>query len=348
MPLSDDSRALLQLLLERGKNYADISGLLGIDQAEARRRAGQALAEIDPSVSAPEPELTDYLLGQADPITRADVDRRIESDPGLADDVEALNSQLRLLFPKADLSRPGEPRPKPAASEARQRSSSPGEVPGAETGESTGGPGRDALTSHQRRLIALLLGGALLAVVVILLLTGVFGGSGDENNGNGNGGESTSTREQTIAVLNPVDGQNGTGQVRFGVSQENFAADIQLSELDPTKGEERYALWLYGSTGAFPFAVSKVGESGNFSSVQSLTNLLVCPVAGNVFPEVRLTRVKGPDLNRSLRKATAGGNDDLQFPEYVGSTVLQGPLVMPAATKRSITRLCNQSQTQSQ
>ena len=73
MPLSEDSRTLLQLLLGRGKSYADISGLLGIDEAEVRERAGTALAEVDSSAPAPDPDLTDYLLGQADPITRADV-----------------------------------------------------------------------------------------------------------------------------------------------------------------------------------------------------------------------------------------------------------------------------------
>ena len=43
MPLSEDSRALLQLLLGRGKSYSDISGLLGIDEAEVRRQRGDGL-----------------------------------------------------------------------------------------------------------------------------------------------------------------------------------------------------------------------------------------------------------------------------------------------------------------
>lgn len=347
MPLSEDSRALLQLLLGRGKSYADISGLLGTDEDDVRRRAGQALAEVDPSVSAPDPELTDFLLGQADPIARAEVSRRIDSDPALADEVDALNSQLRLLFPGADLSRPGQPKSKPKPAPSGTGTASPSPTVG--TGDPTADakhPGLPEITSHQRRLIALLLGGALLAVVLILLLTGVFGGSGDDGNSNGNGTASGSNGDQTIAVLNPTGDEQGTGQVRFGVSQENFAADIQISELTPTAQNQRYAIWLYGATGAFPFAVSKVGESGNLSSVQPLTNLLLCPVANDVFPEVRLTRVKLGEFNRSLRKATAGGDANLQFPEFVGTTVLEGQLVMPAATKRSITRLCNDSSQQ--
>ncbi|HNC05556.1 MAG TPA: hypothetical protein PLS38_04560, partial [Solirubrobacterales bacterium] len=117
MPLSEDSRALLQLLLGRGKNYADISGLLGIDEAEVRSRAGTALAELDDSNRPPDPELTDYLLGQADPIGRADVGNRISSDPALAERAESITDQLRLLVPGAELPRPGSAeggKPKPA------------------------------------------------------------------------------------------------------------------------------------------------------------------------------------------------------------------------------------------
>ena len=103
MPLSEDSRALLQLLLGRGKSYSDISGLLGIDEAEVRNRATQALAEIDPSGPAPDAELTDYLLGQADPISKAEITNRISADPALKDRTDSLADQLRLLVPAATL-----------------------------------------------------------------------------------------------------------------------------------------------------------------------------------------------------------------------------------------------------
>ena len=55
MPLSEDSRALLQLLLGRGKSYADISGLLGIDEDEVRSRAVAAWPKLIPPFLPPTP-----------------------------------------------------------------------------------------------------------------------------------------------------------------------------------------------------------------------------------------------------------------------------------------------------
>ena len=141
MPLSEDSRALLQLLLGRGKSYADISGLLGIDEDEVRSRAVAALAEIDPSVPAPDAEMTDYLLGQADPITRADVGNRISTGGAAAEQAEALTDQLRLLVPAAELPDPGTARggkPKPA----------PAPVPKSDSGND-----RDMLTGNTAGIV---------------------------------------------------------------------------------------------------------------------------------------------------------------------------------------------------
>ena len=81
MPLQGDQRALLQLLCERGQSYEDISGLLGVPADEVRERARAALTEIGGSDPDADVGLTDYLLGQADPIGRADAVRRLQGDP---------------------------------------------------------------------------------------------------------------------------------------------------------------------------------------------------------------------------------------------------------------------------
>ena len=39
VPITEDQRAMLQLLLEGGQSYADIGSLLGIDAGEVRSRA---------------------------------------------------------------------------------------------------------------------------------------------------------------------------------------------------------------------------------------------------------------------------------------------------------------------
>src|SRR5215207_4587446 len=101
--LTDEQRAMLQLLLEGGQSYDDIGSLLGISPEEVRSRARAALGEIagaDPDAQVP---ISDYLLGQADPIGRADAVRHLQSDPGGNALAERLVAQLRLLAPKAQL-----------------------------------------------------------------------------------------------------------------------------------------------------------------------------------------------------------------------------------------------------
>ena len=97
MGLQGDQRALLQLLSERGQSYEDIGSLLGLDVEEVRTRARSALTEMGGEDPDREVGLTDYLLGQADPIGRADAARHVQADPGANALAHKLVAQLRLL-----------------------------------------------------------------------------------------------------------------------------------------------------------------------------------------------------------------------------------------------------------
>ncbi len=343
MPLSEDSRALLQLLLGRGKSYADISGLLGIDEAEVRRRAGTALAEVDPSVPAPDPEMTDYLLGQADPITRAEIGNRLSTDPEAAGQAESLTDQLRLLVPGADLPKPGSSAAgKPVTAPAPAQTAAPAEsaaTPGttADTPKPAGG-GLGAITSHQRRLIALLLGAALLAVVVILLVTGAFGGSDDKDS-------ETPKASPTVAVLQPVGNEQASGQVQFGFSGTNLAANLELSGLEPSKKGQGYVIWLYGSTGAFPIYASKVDKSGAISGQINLNEAVICLIASDFFPSLKVSRADNEDFTAALKQANLTNRKNVKLPEYTGKTVMEGQISMPQNAKDTIVPVCNGSAT---
>src|SRR5512138_1102232 len=119
---------MLQLLLEGGQGYADIGSLLGIAPDEVRSRARAALTEIGGADPDAQVGLTDYLLGQADPIGRADAVRHLQSDPEANALAQRLVQNLRLLAPKAQLPEIPEPRggrraappPSPAATPAPQ------------------------------------------------------------------------------------------------------------------------------------------------------------------------------------------------------------------------------------
>jgi len=342
MPLSEDSRALLTLLLGRGKSYADISGLLGIDESEVRTRAATALSEIDPSVPKPDQEMTDYLLGQADAISRADVGNRISSDPAAADQAESLTDQLRLLVPGADLPRPGsatggKPRPAKATSPA------PAETESADTGDSSGKSARSgfgSITSHQRRLIAILLGAGLLAVVVILLVTGAFGGSDDKSD--------APEPSPTVAVLQPVGNEQGSGQVQFGFAGTSLAANLQIDDLAPSEKNQGYVIWLYGSSGAFPIYATKVGKSGAISGQITLNEAVICLVASDFFPTLRVSRANNKDFTAALKQASLTNKKNVKLPDYTGQTVLEGQISMPQSAKDTIVPICNGTASQTQ
>ncbi len=78
--LPPDQRAVLQLVLQRGRTYDDIAKLLSIDRANVRERALQALDAIGPQTRVPADQralITDYLLAQLSPLDADDVHTRL-------------------------------------------------------------------------------------------------------------------------------------------------------------------------------------------------------------------------------------------------------------------------------
>jgi hypothetical protein len=68
--LPPDQRAVLQMVLQRGRNYDEIAGMLSIDRAAVRERALSALDALGPGTRVPAERralITDYLLGQLPP-----------------------------------------------------------------------------------------------------------------------------------------------------------------------------------------------------------------------------------------------------------------------------------------
>jgi hypothetical protein len=259
VPLTADQGALLGLLLERGQSYADISGLLGVSEDEVRARARAALGELggaDPDRSV---GLTDYLLGQADPIGRADAVRHLRDD---ADDyqlAERIVNELSEIAPGADLPRlPGEPRTAPHLRAARRRPKAPA---------GAGSP-RTSLSLRQTRVIAALLSGAVILAVVIAAIAGAFSSGGSSSSTTASvpssttspsttttpaGGSTTTTpanpggNPQTLTpvTLNGVGGSRGKGLATFGLATANTPfLDVKTIGLPPAPNGQVYSLWL--------------------------------------------------------------------------------------------------------
>jgi hypothetical protein len=332
--LSEDQRAMLQLLLERGQSYEDIAGLLGLNVDDVRGRARAALTEIGGEDPDRDVGLTDYLLGQADPIGRADAARHLQSDPAARELADKLLTQLRLLAPGADL-----PTLPEAKAPKRAKPAAPATTSTAEDGaaESAGGDGRSALSTRQRRLIAGLIGGGLLVVVVVLIVAGVFsGGGGGESSSASTGGTGTTaaqkaaTKRLTRAVLEPVGGESGSGAAIFGRvrSGKNDVAVVQLamSGLKPTATNEVYVIWLEGPGGkAFPLTRDRVGKSGQLRGLVPVQPQLLQALAAGAFDRVSVTRATQSSVLTELRKSGKGK----QLPKLVGTEALTGKIVGP-------------------
>jgi hypothetical protein len=220
---------MLQLLLERGQSYADLASVLGVDEAEVRVRARAALTEIGDADPDHRVGLTDYLLGQADPIGRADAVRHLKEDPADLALATELSQKLLLLAPEAELPRlPGEERrPRPRRSRggarsrlraARLRRTGPDGAPVAD-----GAPAatQARLTKRQTQLLVGLGSvGIVLLVVTVLVVTGAFSGNGETATPSPNGGATSAGARgfplSSVKVSKSGDFQNAF-QIRSGL-----------------------------------------------------------------------------------------------------------------------------------
>ncbi len=82
--LPDDQRAVLQMVLGRGRGYEEIGKMLSIDRAGVRDRALAALDALGPETGVPDLQrhlITDYLLGQLPGPVAEQTRERLASSP---------------------------------------------------------------------------------------------------------------------------------------------------------------------------------------------------------------------------------------------------------------------------
>jgi hypothetical protein len=228
-------------------------------------------------------------------------------------------------LPKPGSAEGGKPRPAPVRTEPTTEQAS---------GSGSGSRGLPSITSHQRRLIALLVGGALLAAVVILLVTGVFSGSDDKDSEPGK-------TAPTVAVLEPASGQQGSGKVEFGLDSNGaYAANISVDGLDPAPKGKSYTVWLSGSVGAYPIYMFDVDKNGGFAGQVPLNAAIACVVAGDVFPDVKVSMVGTSDLKALIKQVQKQKANQRSLPDYEGETILNGMISMPQEAKNAVVAAC--------
>jgi hypothetical protein len=315
---------MLQLLLQQGQSYEDIASLLGLEVEQVRSRAREALTEIGGEDPDSKVGLTDYLLGQADPIGRADAVRHLQSDPEdhrLATDLAAI---LREAFPSAELPRlPGEPRqPKRAKSaEAASRLPSLG------------------LSQSQTRLIAILGGGAIILIAVVLAITGVFGGDDNSSASSETTDASTDTAAETSAdqtlqrvMLTAPGGGDASGQAVFGLATgDQPYVDVSIRGLDPAPEGKTYVVWLLlTDEQGYPLSPITVSEQGSFSDRFSIPSAVLPVVARVQLVDVSIAPVS--QIRKLVQDAIENTRLVLKKP---GETVLQGQVPKAQGSQQS-------------
>jgi hypothetical protein len=321
MAITPDQKATLQLLLERGQTYADLAKLLGQDESEVRARARGALTElggVDPDRNV---GLTDYLLGQADPIGRADASRHLREDPADRQLAALLSEALRAKFPAAELPRlPGEPR---GGGGRRQRAAS-----GA---GSTAKSLLAGLSDSQSRLIAVVGLAAVVLLGVVLAVAGVFGGGGDDSTAATPPTTAEAPADEQIqrVPLRPVGGGNAQGEAVFGLaSADQPFIDVAIEGLDPAPNDRTYVVWLMlTETEGYPLSPIAASENGTYQNRFSIPSAVLPIIARVRFVDVSIAPVE--EIRRLVRDALQESALVLEEP---GDVVLRGEI--PSAAEQ--------------
>lgn len=312
MALSEDQKAMLRLLAQRGEQgYGDLSALLGISAAEVHARAREAAAQLEaegiPAPAIPTP-----------PGAAAATSETSEPEPPRPDPEPAPPAEEPVAKPEpaaAESPAPTVAKPKSAAGEGSS-SSRHLKLP-----ESRGA--RFAIAANVV---------AVLAIVVIVLVSAGGDDSGDSGTGASSQAESAAeaaaaTPNLTQAVLNPVDGGDAEGRAIFGRIKKEVILQVQAEGLEPSPEGSSYTVWLYKSPRlALRVGSVNVGESGGIAAQFPLPTELLALVAGGAFDQIDISLTEDAAYKAEIAKAKKGK----RLPSYVGEDVLRGPITGPA------------------
>jgi len=261
--LSDEQRAIVELVLQQGKSYDELSDMLGMPEARVRERARDALVELAP-VSARGVEedwrgqLADYVLGQqAGPEATATRGHLRRSEAARSWTRSLLDS-LEQLYP-ADGDLPAIPEGDRAGRRA-QAASAPG---AADTTEQRPlGPG--AAAAVRRRRIMAAAGVALVVLVGVLVWPGGVLTGGDDDGGGGSADSGAQASDSPISTK-----REGAAIVARQDGKDRILVTAQ--GLEPTTGGAGYQVWLYNSADKRKSLGATVAdEQGNLQVVGEL------------------------------------------------------------------------------
>jgi hypothetical protein len=236
--LSAEQRAIIELVLQRGKSYAELSDLLAMPEGRVQELARDALVSLSP-VSAKRVEddwrgqVADYVLGQQTgpeaTATRGHLRRS-----------EAARSWARSLLDSLDTLYEGGLPTIPDGDRAARRERPPRrrdrEEEPAREGELS--PEAQAAVRRRRLIGSGLVAAGLLALVILVWPIGVLTKSDNK-------GSSSSNAADTV----PQPGAKGVpaGVAIVASRDGKRQVIVQAASLPPNKPRQAYEVWLYNS-----------------------------------------------------------------------------------------------------
>jgi hypothetical protein len=239
--LSDEQRAIVELVLQQDKSYDELSDLLGMPERRVRELARDALVDLAP-ISARGVEedwrgqLADYVLGQqAGPEVTATRGHLRRSEAARSWTRSLLDS-LEQLYPNGNLPAI------PEGERARERSSQR-RLAGSPTGETAGATVGEAI--KRRRIMAAAGAIALLAIGILVWPGGVLTG-GDDGAGGAASGSNASGSQAAGGQAATIPGQR-QGQAIIAEQGGKTQIIVTATGLDPSTPRTAYQVWLYNS-----------------------------------------------------------------------------------------------------
>ncbi|MDQ6751815.1 MAG: anti-sigma factor [Actinomycetota bacterium] len=257
--LPADQRAVLQLLLKQGKNYAELSTLLAIDASAVQVRAHDALDALSPGSQlsyGQRAQVADYLLGQQSTSEREATEQYLASSDEARAWGRDVAGALRPIAVKPLPAIPGETAVDLAA-EPEVAEPIPAEPADTEAAPAVAAPPRSSRLGG-----ALLLGGVGVLVAVALVL--ILGGGGDSKKTSSTATRSTA-QPTPVAQINlmPTAGGKSVGLAQVFPQGTQRLLIVAAQSLPPGN----YALWLYTSAAKarlLGFVPQKVDKQGRF------------------------------------------------------------------------------------
>ncbi len=294
--LPPDQRAVLELVLRRGRSYDEIAALLSIDRAGVRERALAAFDALGPRTGvAPERRglITDYLLGALPGRVADDVRDHLAGSPSERAWARVVASELQPLASEPLPEIPVDPGPRDQAPQPAVVAAEPPAVePARPAGERRAPRSKPAGARSSRTGGALLLaaGAAIvLAVVLVLLLSGgsskkpaTAASAGTRTTPTSTSGATgatgaSGTTPQVVAQinLNPPSGGSAKGIAEVLREQGKTGIAIVAQGLTPNtkKPPNAYAVWLYNSptdSRILGFVNPGVGTNGRLQTAGGL------------------------------------------------------------------------------